>query len=285
MKQKNTENFMDSKNYHDDTSRISKSGLDLMNRSPAHYYARYLDPNRLPQPYKQHFVIGSITHSCILEPDKLEKEFFVLKDADIVKRIGGGNPRSTNEYKAWKAEQMAIAAGRQHVTQEEFDSVRRMRDAVFAHPAASVLLSDGTPEYFATWEDPDTGAPCKLKTDWLSATGFITDLKTTDDARPDGFGRSAWNYRYHVQGAFYTDGMNANFPDSPARGFVFIAVEKEAPHAVQVYAMDDDAFELGRDAYKRNLEMYMSCRIQGEWPAYPTEITRLRFPTYAYKKL
>jgi hypothetical protein len=276
---------MDNNAYHKDTTRISKSGLDLINRSPAHYYARYLDPNRVPEPSKQHFVIGSITHSCVLEPDKLEKEFFVLKDADVIKRIGGGNPRATNEYKTWKAEQMALAGTRQHVTQEEFDSVRRMRDAVFAHPAASVLLAEGTPEYFAKWTDPDTDAPCKLKADWLSATGFITDLKTTDDARREPFGRSAWNYRYHVQGAFYTDGMNINFPDSPSRGFAFIAVEKEPPHAVAVYYVDDDVMALGRDHYKKNLETYVSCRLQGEWPAYTSDVTPLKLPTYALKQL
>ena len=35
--------------YHTNTSRISKSGLDLINRAPAHYYERYLNPAANPQ--------------------------------------------------------------------------------------------------------------------------------------------------------------------------------------------------------------------------------------------
>ena len=37
---------MTNEDYHADTSAISASGLKLFMRSPAHYYAAYLGPNR-----------------------------------------------------------------------------------------------------------------------------------------------------------------------------------------------------------------------------------------------
>jgi len=50
---------MNNEQYHADTSAISASGLKLFARSPAHYYAAYLDPQR---PERQP---GSYTHPTL----------------------------------------------------------------------------------------------------------------------------------------------------------------------------------------------------------------------------
>ena len=44
--------------YHTNTSRISKSGLDLINRAPAHYFERYLNPKAPPQKETPALIIG-----------------------------------------------------------------------------------------------------------------------------------------------------------------------------------------------------------------------------------
>ena len=54
--------------YHLDTTRISKSGLDLIQKSPAHYYYRYLSGQHEERSSKA-LEIGSAVHAAVLEPE------------------------------------------------------------------------------------------------------------------------------------------------------------------------------------------------------------------------
>lgn len=267
--------------YHADTSRISKSGLDAISQSPAHYYAQYLDPNRVKEPPKKHFIIGSITHTAVLEPNFLERNYFILDDRKVIEQIGGGNPRATTRYKEWKAAELAANQGKQEVHIDEYETILRMRYAVFGHTSARLLLENGMAEQTILFDEPITGAPCKCRPDWLSHRGYVVDLKTTDDASVSSFGKSAYNYRYDVQAPFYLDGVFYNTGQRPT-GFMFIAVEKLPPHAVAVYLVDDKTLERGRQKYLANLETYMECLRKGEWPAYGHDVRVLELPAWAH---
>lgn len=273
--------------YHADTRRIGKSGLDLIAKSPAHYYAQYLDPNRPAREEKPYFVVGSITHNAILENKFLDSKYFILDDADVCAQIGGGNPRATNRYKEWKGAIMARNEGKTQITKEEYDAVLKMRESVQNHPAASVLLQEGIAEQRIDWqreivsEDGEfVSVLLKSKPDWLSHNGFIVDLKTTEDASPRGFAKSVWNYRYHVQAAFYLDAYEHQYGE-PARGFIFIAVEKTPPYAVALYYTPANLIELGRTTYERDLRVYQRCLETREWPAYGTDVMELQLPGWA----
>src|SRR6185369_4223324 len=80
--------------YHKDTSRISKSGLDLINRSPAHYWERYLNPNPAPRPEKEWQRTGGALGCAVLEPDEFPLRYAILDDVEKCKEIGGAKPRS-----------------------------------------------------------------------------------------------------------------------------------------------------------------------------------------------
>ena len=66
--------------YHSDVSRISKSGLDLIAKSPAHYYAKYLDPNREASQPTPAMRMGAITHSYILEPNQFSSNYVIAPE-------------------------------------------------------------------------------------------------------------------------------------------------------------------------------------------------------------
>ena len=164
----------------------------------------------------------------------------------------------------------------------DFDTALRMRDAVHSHPAASVLLQQGKAEQTVLFDEPMTGAKCKIRPDWLSETGFIVDVKSTEDSSPYGFGKSSLNYRYDVQGAFYYDGL-AYATGARPDGFAFIAVEKKPPYLVGVYFVTSEIFDLGRKKYLQNLETYIQCKQNNIWPGYSEYMEPLAFPAYALK--
>jgi len=272
---------MTNEQYHADRSAISKSGLDLIHRSPAHYYAAYLDPNSEPRTETEAMKIGTMVHTIILEPE-LITNYAVFNDAQIVAEIGGGNPRATNRYKEWKHAHAIENQGKIFVSHAEMESAKRMSDAVYSHPSAKDLLTDFTAEQTFMWVDPETGVKCKCRPDAVKNDGkIILDIKSTEDAG-EAFAKSVFNYRYHVQAPFYMDGFEAATGIRP-EWFIFIAVEKNPPYDVVVYYTPADVMEFGRNEYKNDLRRFKECQQSGVWPGYSNIVEPLKLPGWAMK--
>lgn len=278
--------------YHGDTRRVSKSGLDKVNRSPAHYWAHYLDPNREARKETKAFFTGTLLHTDILEPGMIEKKYIVLPaDApskDCLRHRNAKAPSAdTLKNIAWWDDWNLKYPDKIIIDAPLWDRAQRIRDRVMNHPAARWILDrPAITEQPHTWDDLRTGAPCKCMPDRrLHEDYMLIDLKSTEDVSPEGFSKSVVNYRYDVQGAFYMDGFDSG-PD-PIRhdDFIFIAVEKEPPFAVGVYRLPEEAIKFGREKYLRNLATYMECRETGKWPAYSTEVVDLIMPKYYFKQL
>lgn len=257
--------------YHEDVEYIGKSGLDLIDRSPKHFWERYLNPDAPRRPQTPAQVIGSLVHCVLLEPQKFERRYQLIPP-DMNKRTG-----------AW-AEWKAANEGKTWVEEEDYAAALAIREAVHSHPHAALLLAegDGVAEKPMWAHDPETGVLVKSKPDFHNTKlGFIVDVKTTTDAREAPFARDIYNYRYHVQDAFYTD--VATWSGVPVRGFAFVVVEKEPPYGVAVYILDDDSRELGRMAYRENLNTYAACLKSGVWHGYEAAAKSLRLPPWAFR--
>lgn len=208
---------------------------------------------------------GSLTHTAILEPDRMPIDYAVWD----------GERRG----KAWKA----FAAGncdRDVVTLKEYELALRLRDAVHADPVASELVRGGVREPTLLWHDRDTRMRCKGRPDLVHDDHVIVDLKTTACARPFEFGRSVAKYGYHIQAAFYSDGYERVVIREPR--YVIVAVESVEPHDVIVYEVDEGAIGPGRDEYARLLRTVKDCQEQDVWPGYAGGMRlRLELPPWA----
>lgn len=180
-----------------------------------------------------------------------------------------------------QAEWQQNNASRTVLTAEQWDQLHRMRDAVMNHKAAAALLTGvpGKAELSVYWNDAVTGELCRCRPDWWREDDLLVDLKTTDDASPEGFAKSIANYRYDVQHPFYFDGVQQATGRTP-RGFVFIAVEKKPPYAVGVYVLDQESVELGRAQYQADLRRYAECKRSDVWPGYGERIQTISVPTW-----
>lgn len=178
-----------------------------------------------------------------------------------------------------QAEWLQNNASRTVLTPEQWEQLHAMRDAVMAHPAAHALLTGctGKAELSVYWNDPVTGELCRCRPDWWRDDDLLVDLKTTEDASPEGFAKSIANWRYDVQDPFYTDGVKLATGRTP-RGFVFIAVEKKPPYAVGVYVLDEESRELGRAQYQADLQVYAECVKTNTWPGYGDKIQSISVP-------
>lgn len=254
---------------------ISKSGLDLVARSPLHYWAAYLDPARKPREEKPHFTFGTAVHTAVLEPETFLDRYVIVPEG-IDRRTKDGKA----EYAVLQAQ--AEEKGADLLPYADFDKAMAIKAACHVHPMAKQIFRDGVAEQSVFWVDEETGVLCKCRPDWLlgGENPAILDLKTTQDASPMGFMRSAYTYRYHVAAAWYLDGLEAATGQKPDV-FMFLAVEKEAPYAPAFYYADDGMLAAGRAEYRRLLRIYAECVNANSWPGYNTKLQPLSLPKWA----
>jgi exodeoxyribonuclease VIII len=262
---------MENADYHRH-SAVSKSHLDQIAKSPLHYWARYLDPNRVTPEPTPAMAIGSAVHTHVLELDQWDARYVTAPE---------GINRRTNAGKAeWEAFEVA-STGRTVLAKADAELVMRMGHSVFAHPAAAMLLAmPGKAETTHMWTDQATGLRCKCRPDWLTDDGsLIVDLKTTEDASPMGFRKSIANWRYHVQASWYLDGLEQATGKRPDQ-FIFLCVEKKPPFACAVYAADAEMIQIGAEAAARDLEVLATCRAAGAWPGYSDQVEMISLPPW-----
>jgi len=251
---------------------ISKSGLDLIARSPLHFWARYLDPNRVPTEPTAAMRLGTAVHTHVLELDQWQQRYITAPEG-IDRRYKVGK-------EAWAAFE-AQSEGRTVISREDADLVMKMGRSVFGHPAAAMLLGlPGKAETTHMWTDAATGLQCKCRPDWLTDDGLlIVDPKTTENASPREFARSIAEWRYHVQAAWYLDGLEQTTGIRPEQ-FIFICVEKKAPFACAVYAADAEMIAAGAQTAARDLEVLATCKAADAWPGYNNQIEPISLPAW-----
>ena len=82
---------------------------------------------------------------------------------------------------------------------------------------------------------------CRARPDALDPNGLIVDLKTSQDASPDAFARTAATFKYHLQAAWYIDGLHAAGVTPEQTAFAFVVIEKTPPHSVGTYVLDAES--------------------------------------------
>lgn len=251
---------------------ISKSHLDaIASASPRHYWHKYLNPERERAEPTAAMVMGSAVHSAILEPDLFPSEVIESPEFDRRTKVGKA------EYEAFKA----ANASKIILPPEDYATCLAIRDAVHTHPVAAGLLQGGKAEQSFYAIDSETGELIKCRTDYLHDSGaMIVDVKTTEDASPDGFGKSSANFRYPVQTAWYNRVLDAAYGEHPAN-WVFLAVEKKPPYAIGIYFMEADLTERGAIAAQRDFMRIVEHKRKGEWPDYGIEPLPLTLPGWS----
>jgi exodeoxyribonuclease VIII len=224
---------------------ISKSGLDKIARSPAHYRLG------LRKPATQNMHIGTAIHTAILEPDRFDFEYVVI-DGD----------RRGKEYK----EAVKSVGAELVILKKDHKKVLSMRESCHDNfEAMQILTKPGKAELSAICTDPETGVQIRARFDWLTDCGISLDVKKTQDIRKDKFSKSVFDYRYHVQDAMYSF-VYQQVTGQPIQAFKFLAVEEEAPNSSKVYELGSLEKEMGAYYFRRDLRVYAECVNSGKWP-------------------
>lgn len=271
---------------------ISKTGLDAINRSPAHFFGLHVDPNRPPRKERAGQLEGQLAHCATLEPNEFSKRYVTIPPSA---------PRRPTEaqWNAKKPSEDSIAAmswwrefNAQHLTKviitgQQYEAAMRQAESIRRLPEIAEGLSSGYPEVSAMWIDEATGEACRCRPDWVSDFGgrrvALLDVKTYSDASADEFRRQIARKRYHVQDAFYCDGYAAA-AGVDVMGFIFIAVETDWPYQASALMLNERSRAQGRTDYRRDLDTYAACRRTGKWPGYGEQIHLIDLPLWAFSE-
>lgn len=252
---------MSNEEYHSHTEYIGSSQIKQLLKNPYLFFHPQL------QEHKDVFDIGSAIHCLLLEPENFEKEFAVAPKCD--KRTTKGK----NDWMQFCQEN----EGKIVISEDDFFNICELQKAVLAIPEVVKLLRNGVSEksFFTTLED---GTKAKARPDRLRDDKIVIDVKSCRDASPDAFKRDIAKYGYHIQDAYYTDVLGA-------KGFVFLAIEKEPPYMVGIYQLDPVAKDRGRELIQKALlitkqgEKYQTPLYTGNDGAV---IQTLTLPAYAF---
>ncbi|HAU6774209.1 TPA: exonuclease VIII, partial [Salmonella enterica subsp. enterica serovar Solt] len=175
---------------------VSKSQLDDIADTPAIYLWRKNAP--VDTEKTKSLDTGTAFHCRVLEPEEFSKRFIIAPEFN--RRTSAGK----EEEKTFLEE--CARTGRTVLTAEEGRKIELMYQSVMALPLGQWLVeSAGYAESSVYWEDPETGILCRCRPDKIIPEfHWIMDVKTTADIQR--FRTAYYDYRYHVQDAFYSDG-------------------------------------------------------------------------------
>ena len=163
-----------------------------------------------------------------------------------------------------------------------------MTEKLNADPFVRQLLS-GEHEKPYFWTDELTGEECKCRADCITEIGgnvYVVDIKTCENAATDVFMRKSVDYGYPLQAAMYCEGVKQ--ATGRECSFVFIAIEKSPPYAVNIMQADDIYRQYGFDIFREALGIYHDCKINNNWYGYLGKfhnINVLGLPAYLAKEI
>ncbi len=189
-----------------------------------------------PSPPNPAFVVGGYFHTCILEPDKLEK-YKIVKSAT----------RNTKAYKEIAGEDICLL-------QHEVDQIELMRDKVLENDLFKEMILDGAVEYEKPGLIELQGMKWKGKADIVNHShGTIIDLKTTSNIHT--FASSAYKFNYDSQAYIYSQMFGLEL--------VFIVIDKKT-HQLGLFDCSDKFLQSGQNKVALAVQAYNDFFVNGD---------------------
>ena len=224
------EKLRDDEHYYGEFGKqfLSNSDIKSLLENPLNF--------KKPSPPNPAFVVGSYFHTCILEPDKLEK-FKIVKS----------KTRNNKEYKEIAGEDICLL-------QHEVDQIELMREKVLEVDLFKDLILDGAVEYEQPGLVELEGMQWKGKADIVNHSNqLIIDLKTTNNINT--FASSAHKFNYDSQAYIYSKMFNMDL--------VFIVVDKKT-HQLGLFDCSDKFLQSGQNKVALAVQAYNDFFVTGD---------------------
>ena len=235
----------------------------------------YLFKNGIKKEPTDNLILGSVIHTLILEPQKLDDEYIIMPELNL----------RTNDGKAQKAEfeAEAKATNKTLVKSEIFNQAAAVAKSFLQSTLSSFLRGEVKAE--TSFFGEIDGVKVKARPDLiLPQQQIIIDFKTTSQVgggSADGFAKMAANFSYYIQAALYLE-------ITEYKQFYFIVLETAEPFMIGCYKLDSKALEFGKSEIRRAIEIYKNL-FKYKSPLYLnnldfSKVQEINLPSWTYYK-
>jgi hypothetical protein len=204
--------------------------------------------------------LGSLVHAMVFEPDELHN--FKAIPVELLSSDGKATTKAAKLFKEDYADKTIVTGKSWEAAEQVVKNLRASRFNDWLN------LKGAQRELSIFWTDEETGLELRCRVDLLlpSPAGplFVADLKTTQDASPDGFRWSVKDYGYWLQYAFYADGIEAATGRRPQEWY-FVAAATKPPYEVAFHHFDLTTKATAVEKYRETLRDFARAKETGVW--------------------
>lgn len=252
--------------YHADpipAGSLSSTDAKHILKSPMHY-RHYTDFGMAPRTTFDH---GHVIHKLIL---------------------GEGMELAVMPFDSWRTKEarehrdQSREANKVPILEHELTPLMDIANTVLDDPSVGPYFTgEGESELSMFYQHPEHGVWMRGRVDRMvkdSDRTILIDVKTTRDADPNEFGRTAAKFGYDLQRAWYKHMWEALTGDTVC--FLHVLIGLEEPTTLSVVELDEDFDWTGQELMNRALARYAECAKTNTWPGYPTTPTTVTPPNY-----
>lgn len=281
--------------YHEEKDHVSGSTLaKIFNSSLASWRFGEETPSEV-------FEFGTAAHTNILEGERFTRTYMrgtdfseikdlitsqtglssKLKELGIVGTSGKkwddlirmyaecGENFNIRYLMEWIDESVAANSGKELIAADKYDDCLKMRSVLLDTPEYAHIIENGVKELSIF--GVIAGVNVKVRLDCVTDFGdyvAIDDYKTTANANPEDFGRSAHDHGYFLKMALQRDLFVKAFEEERPVVVRLLAQEKKQPYLAHRFRLTDKALEIGRRDYMSVLQRFAVAKKDDVWPGY-----------------
>jgi hypothetical protein len=269
--------------YHGDprwAPLASSSKLKKLLKSPRKL--RYAMDHAGDEAPSDEMLYGTAIHAALLQPDRFD---------DLVVWAPFDHHPGKVKWPEFCARHQGKAILKPWTQTHDRDKFNAIIDEVRGDETARLWLAGDTE---LTIVVEINGALVKTRIDALPRIGGPVDLKTTHDADPRTFGKTAYNMGYHIQGALYKRSVvlacEAGWlpdldPGNFAETFRWVVVETDECPDMACMHIEPKWLGKGNDLVDRALDDWLVCNETGVWPGYPRGPRTMFAPGWAWRDM
>ena len=238
----------------------------ILEQSPKHAWMAHPRLGNAGRDESSRADLGTIAHGLLLEDDKSR---VVVIQADDWRTKAAKEQRDE-----------ARAAGKVPILEKDMAIVTKMVEVADHVLMGSALCNDwldAMPEQTLIWNEGATWF--RSRPDKLTKDGKVYwDYKTSANAHPAAFVKTAINNGYDLQAALGRRGVAAVLGVQPT--VIFVVQEIESPFAVSLVSLSPQFMEIANNRLELARYKWDQCHAKKEWPGYPDRVAYVDPPGY-----
>jgi len=203
------------------------------------------------QKSKKAYDMGTLLHTAVLEPEKLDTQIGLKLDAR----------KKENKLANKELEK----AGKILVPFEDYQTVFKLSEFIKKEERIQEFLKGGI--YEAALQFQYRGLLFKIKMDILQKGKFLADLKFFANASPSKFSYLGTAQGLDIQAALYVMGAAAHglIPD---KNFYYVVIEKHPPYDYTIIEVSEQIIKEGKRKIDMLIDQYEEYVLNSSFPSY-----------------